>query len=78
MNCQIQEARGDWLSTNERVALHHSVLIVQFQSSEVGPGAELAQVLVLARFAGKLHTAIKKGRGDPTFSRREKVGADEG
>src|SRR5271157_2754185 len=47
MNCQIQEAGSDWLSTNERVALHHSVLIVQFQSSEVSRGAKLAQVLVL-------------------------------
>ncbi len=27
----------------------------------------------LARFARALHTAIKKGRGDPTFSPREKV-----
>jgi hypothetical protein len=27
----------------------------------------------LARFARALHTAIKKGRGDPTFSLREKV-----
>ena len=30
-------------------------------------------VTVLARFARALHTAIKKGRGDPTFSPREKV-----
>jgi len=27
----------------------------------------------LARFARALHIAIKKGRGDPTFSPREKV-----
>jgi len=38
MNCHIQEAGSDWLSTNERVALHHSVLVVQFQSSEVSRG----------------------------------------
>src|SRR5271157_158574 len=47
MNCKIQEAGSDWLSTNERVALHHSVLVAQFQSSEVSRGAKLAQVLVL-------------------------------
>jgi hypothetical protein len=47
MNSRIQEAGSEWLSTNERVVLQHSVLIVQFQPSEVSPGAKLAQVLAL-------------------------------
>ena len=46
MNCQIQEAGSDWLSTNERVVLHHNVLNVQFQSTEVIRGTKLAQVFV--------------------------------
>ena len=46
MSCQIQEASSDWLSTNERIALHHNVLNVQFQSTEVIRGTKLAQVFV--------------------------------
>lgn len=47
MNCQIEEAGSNWLSTNERIALHHNVLIVQFQSTEVICGTKLARVLAL-------------------------------
>src|SRR5208337_166650 len=43
-------------------------------------GRLLADLHHLARFAGALHTAIKKGRGAHTFSsgRRCPAGADEG
>jgi hypothetical protein len=47
MSCQIDDAGSDWLSTTGRIALYHSVLIVQFQSSEVIRGTKLAKVFVI-------------------------------